>query len=50
MMASFTAHGLSETDLVAESLLQILAGADMTATAIRATSLRANESLALEKF
>ena len=39
MMASFTAHGLNETDLVAESLLQILAGADTTATAIRATML-----------
>ncbi|KFY37707.1 hypothetical protein V494_04641 [Pseudogymnoascus sp. VKM F-4513 (FW-928)] len=39
MMASFIAHGLSETDLVAESLLQILAGADTTATAIRATLL-----------
>lgn len=39
MMASFMAHGLSETDLVAESLLQILAGADTTATAIRATML-----------
>jgi cytochrome P450 len=39
MMASFTAHGLKETDLVAEALLQILAGADTTATAIRATML-----------
>jgi cytochrome P450 len=39
MTASFIAHGLSETDLVAESLLQILAGADTTATAIRATVL-----------
>ena len=39
MMASFTAHGLNETDLVAEALLQILAGADTTATAIRATML-----------
>jgi cytochrome P450 len=39
MMASFTAHGLNETDLVAESLLQILAGADTSATAIRATML-----------
>lgn len=39
MMASFIAHGLSETDLVAESLLQILAGADTSATAIRATIL-----------
>lgn len=38
-MASFTAHGLNETDLVAEALLQILAGADTTATAIRATML-----------
>jgi cytochrome P450 len=39
MMASFTARGLKETDLVAEALLQILAGADTTATAIRATML-----------
>lgn len=39
MMASFMAHGLSETDLVAESLLQILAGADTSATAIRSTIL-----------
>jgi len=39
MMASFIAHGLNETDLIAESLLQILAGADTTATAIRATML-----------
>jgi cytochrome P450 len=39
MMSSFIAHGLDETDLVAESLLQILAGADTSATAIRATLL-----------
>jgi cytochrome P450 len=39
MTASFIAHGLSETDLTAESLLQILAGADTSATAIRATLL-----------
>jgi cytochrome P450 len=39
MTASFIAHGLSEHDLTAESLLQILAGADTSATAIRATLL-----------
>lgn len=39
MTASFIAHGLSERDLTAESLIQILAGADTTATAIRATLL-----------
>jgi cytochrome P450 len=39
MMASFITHGLSERDLISESILQILAGADTSATAIRATLL-----------
>lgn len=39
MLASFINHGLSKDDLFSESLLQILAGSDTTATAIRATML-----------
>jgi cytochrome P450 len=39
MLASFMRHGLTRDDLVTESLLQILAGSDTTATAIRATML-----------
>lgn len=39
MIDSFIRHGLKEDELVSESLLQILAGSDTTATAIRATML-----------
>jgi cytochrome P450 len=39
MLASFMRHGLSKEDLFSESLLQILAGSDTTATAIRSTML-----------
>lgn len=39
MLASFIHHGLSKDDLLTESLLQILAGSDTTATAIRSTML-----------
>ncbi|CAA9961570.1 Pisatin demethylase [Pyrenophora teres f. maculata] len=39
MLASFIRHGLPRDDLVTESVLQILAGSDTTATAIRATML-----------
>jgi cytochrome P450 len=39
MLAAFIRHGLTRDDLVSESLLQILAGSDTTATAIRATML-----------
>jgi cytochrome P450 len=39
MLAAFIRHGLTKDDLVSESLLQILAGSDTTATAIRATML-----------
>lgn len=39
MLGSFIQHGLKEDELVAESLLQILAGSDTTATTIRATML-----------
>ena len=39
MLASFIRHGLPRDDIVTESLLQILAGSDTTATAIRATML-----------
>jgi cytochrome P450 len=39
MLASCIRHGLTRDDLVTESLLQILAGSDTTATAIRATML-----------
>lgn len=39
MLASFMRHGLEKEDLVSEALLQILAGSDTTATAIRATML-----------
>ncbi|KAJ8114664.1 hypothetical protein OPT61_g3508 [Boeremia exigua] len=39
MLASFIHHGLSKEDLFSESMLQILAGSDTTATAIRATML-----------
>lgn len=39
MLSSFISHGLTESDLVAESVMQILAGAETTATALRATLL-----------
>lgn len=39
MLSSFIAHGLTESDLVAESVMQILAGGETTATALRATFL-----------
>ncbi|KAH6637940.1 putative cytochrome P450 monooxygenase [Boeremia exigua] len=39
MLASFIHHGVPREDLLTESLLQILAGSDTTATAIRATML-----------
>lgn len=39
MLASFIHHGLTRDDLFSEALLQILAGSDTTATAIRATML-----------
>lgn len=39
MLSVFISRGLTEKDLVAESLLSILAGADTTATVIRATIL-----------
>ena len=39
MLASFMRHGLPKEDLFSESLLQILAGSDTTATAIRSTML-----------
>ncbi|KAG9193632.1 hypothetical protein G6011_03667 [Alternaria panax] len=37
MLASFIRHGLTRDDLFTESMLQILAGSDTTATTIRAT-------------
>jgi cytochrome P450 len=39
MLASFKRHGLSKDELFTESILQILAGSDTTAAAIRATML-----------
>ncbi|RDW87449.1 hypothetical protein BP5796_03143 [Coleophoma crateriformis] len=39
MLGSFIRHGLNEEQLVSESLMQILAGGDTSATAIRATML-----------
>lgn len=39
MLASFIHHGLSKEDLFTEAVLQILAGSDTTATAIRSTML-----------
>ncbi len=39
MLSVFISRGLTERDLVAESLLSILAGADTTATVIRITTL-----------
>lgn len=39
MLASFINHGLTREDLFSEALLQILAGSDTTATAIRTTML-----------
>ena len=38
-MQSFIRHGLTQEDAVAESLLQILAGSDTSATAFRSTML-----------
>lgn len=39
MMASFMRHGLTRDDLLTESLLQIVAGSDTTASALRAIML-----------
>jgi cytochrome P450 len=39
MLSSFISHGLKESDLVTESVMQILAGAETTATVLRATLL-----------
>lgn len=39
MLASFLRHGLSKDELFTESMLQIIAGSDTTATAIRSTML-----------
>lgn len=39
MLDSFKRHGLGPADLVSESLVQILAGSDTSATTIRATML-----------
>jgi cytochrome P450 len=39
MLGSFVSHGLTQQECEVESLLQILAGADSTATAIRTTFL-----------
>lgn len=39
MLSSFIARGLTEKDVMIESVLQILAGADTTATAIRSILL-----------
>jgi cytochrome P450 len=39
MLASFKRHGLSKDELFTESILQIIAGSDTTAAAIRATML-----------
>ena len=39
MLGSFIEHGVPEASLVSESLLQILAGSDTSATVIRATML-----------
>jgi cytochrome P450 len=39
MLASFVHHGLTKDEVFTESLLQILAGSDTTATAIRSTML-----------
>jgi cytochrome P450 len=39
MLASFVRHGLSRNEVFTEAVLQILAGSDTTATAIRSTML-----------
>ncbi|CBX98545.1 similar to benzoate 4-monooxygenase cytochrome P450 [Plenodomus lingam JN3] len=39
MLASFMRHGLSKDELLSESLLQIVAGSDTTATTLRCTLL-----------
>ncbi|KAI9647240.1 hypothetical protein NHQ30_003623 [Ciborinia camelliae] len=39
MLGSFVAHGLSEEEACSETLLQVVAGTDTTATAIRSTLL-----------
>lgn len=39
MLASFIRHGLTKDDLFTEAILQIMAGSDTTATAIRSTML-----------
>ncbi|KAE9368277.1 cytochrome P450 monooxygenase [Stipitochalara longipes BDJ] len=39
MLSSFIAHGLTESDLVVESVMQIIAGGETPATGLRATLL-----------
>jgi cytochrome P450 len=39
MLGSFVAHGVTQQECESESLLQILAGADSTATTVRCTFL-----------
>jgi cytochrome P450 len=39
MLGSFVAHGLTQEEAASETLLQVIAGSDTTATAIRATML-----------
>jgi cytochrome P450 len=39
MLGSFVAHGLNQSDAESEVIVQVLAGSDTTATAIRATTL-----------
>lgn len=39
MLASFMRHGLSREQIICEAILQIIAGSDTTATAIRSTML-----------
>jgi hypothetical protein len=39
MISSFIAHGLTESDLVADSVMQILVGGETTAIGLQATFL-----------
>lgn len=39
MLALFTRHGLGKEDLITEACLQIIAGADTTATSLRGIML-----------
>ena len=45
MLGSFILHGLTQQEAESESLLQIMAGADSTATAIRCTFLLSSQIL-----